>query len=237
MHLLTAYHETRHSGRDLQLRRRRQAKTIRSRARARVRRMLVLLFATLALIVVATADAHDGSVALTATQSALRLRTFRLVRHITNVIRVDHATTSSGSFSITGPSATHVLANHVDGNHTVTASASWGVDNGGTAQSRETLACEALAVAPPVVVPPPPAVVPVPAVAPQRRPPCHYRSCSRPLPSAPSVADQMAIPMTWAAPVSTPPQPRCPMHGQARARQRRLRQGAETSCIRQAGQR
>ena len=150
---------------------------LRPRAKAGARALLVLLFTgAVMLIGVSTADAHIGSISIDCEAVSFAFTRFPADPATINYeIQLDGTTTVHGAFSITGPSATQVIANHVAGPHVVSAHASWSVDHGGSASRSVTLACASPPPPPPPrhrhrhrppPPPPPPSVVPAPAVAP-----------------------------------------------------------------------
>ncbi len=191
---------------------------------------LLILVGALALIGATPAAAHDGSIAIDCETVTFAFSGFPSGNTpVDYVIQVDGATTASGTLGIVGPSATQTIANHIAGDHAVSASASWTVDGGGTAQQSGAVTCPlptstafatAASVAPAPVaapvpasapVPPAPEALPAPVAAPVPAPapvPPAPAALPPPLPVAPlstPADDQRAAPMPWTA---TPQPPR-----------------------------
>jgi hypothetical protein len=208
MQMLETSHHPRRAARALPSKRGRRREILSWRGRAGVRGLLVLLsVGALTLIGAATADAHIGTISIdceTVTFAFTRFPTGS--SQIDYAIRVDGTPTSHGTFTVTGASATQVIANHIEGDHTVSASASWSVDRGGSAHGSAALTCEAtapaVAPAPAPAVAPAPAAPPAPAAAPTPAPAAAPPLLSLPPAPPPTLAPPPVVPLVSAFPPS-----------------------------------
>jgi hypothetical protein len=133
--------------------------------------VMVLCVALLALIMAATVQAHVGSISIDCAKVVFNFTKFPSGEsRISYSIGIDGHTTAGGTFTVRGSSDSHLLINPIQGNHEVSAEASWAADGGGSAHASTSVRCAAPAVQPAPVLQPTPAPASAPAPAPVSAP-------------------------------------------------------------------
>jgi hypothetical protein len=104
--------------------------------------LAVALAALAAALLIPTASAHLGTVAVGCDSATFSYTNFGSGPNpVHEQVVVDGNVVADTTFTFSGASGTDAIALNLTGDHTVTATADWTVDGGGSAQDTETLSC------------------------------------------------------------------------------------------------